>query len=330
MTRSPAVLRLTLAYLAILMALSLTFSYLLFHLSNKQFSQELRQPSSYEWIEPDFVINFDRFRDSRLNEAQRQLMNDLIIINVATLVFGSMLSYGLARRTIHPIERALEAQSRFTADASHELRTPLTTLQTEIEVSLRDKKLTVKDAKKQLESNLEEVIKLRDLSDRLLKLARNEKEIKLIKTNSQQVARDAIEKVEFMAVRKNITLDNQTSSIAVMANPEHLQDVLVILLDNAIKYSPTKSTVTITSRRKGNLGIIDVSDQGQGIKPADLPYIFDRFYRADNSRSKDKVNGYGLGLSIAHKLITSQKGSIEAKSVINKGSTFTVKLPLAY
>jgi signal transduction histidine kinase len=329
MKRSPAVLRLTLAYLAILMTLSLGFSYLLYHLSNKQFAAELSQPNSYEWIGPNFVLNFDRFRDSRLNEAQRQLINDLIIMNLGTLVFGSLLSYGLAKRTISPIERALDAQTRFTADASHELRTPLTTLQTEIEVSLRDKKLSLNDAKHQLESNLEEVIKLRDLSDRLLKLARNEKEIQLIKTDYQKVVSNAIEQIEHLAVQKNITLDNQTVPIEVLANPSHMQDVIVILLDNAIKYSRSKTTVTIRTRRRGSQGIVEVIDQGQGIKATDLPHIFERFYRADNSRSKDNVSGYGLGLSIAHKLIKSQNGSIEAKSVIKKGSTFTIKLPLA-
>lgn len=329
MKRSPAVLRLTLAYLAILMSLALSFSYLLYHLSNKQFSEELRLPNAYEWIEPNFILSFNRFRDSRLSEAQRQLINDLVLINMGTLVFGSLLSYGLAKRTIQPIERALEAQTRFTADASHELRTPLTTLQTETEVTLRDKKLTLKGAKNQLESNLEEVIKLRDLSDRLLRLARNEKEIKLIKTDYQQTARDAIEQIEPSAVGKNITLDNLTKRLDVIANPEHLKDVLVILLDNAIKYSPSNSTVTIKCRHKGNYGMLEVNDQGRGIKPADLPYVFDRFYRADNSRSKDEVSGYGLGLSIAQKLISTQKGSIEAKSQIKKGSTFIIKLPLA-
>jgi two-component system sensor histidine kinase CiaH len=330
MTRSPAVLRLTLSYLAILMVLSLFFSYLLYHFSNNQLSDELRQPTAYEWLEPDFVRNFERFRESRLNEAQRQLINNLITINLGTLIFGSFLSYGLAKRNIHPIEKALEAQSRFTADASHELRTPLTTLQTEIEVSLRDKKLSIKDAKQQLESNLEEVIKLRDLSDRLLKLARNEKDIKLIKTSYQKAASDAIETVEALAVAKNIILDNQTQDLKVIANPEHLQDVIVILLDNAIKYSPANSTVTITARRKGNYGLLDVVDHGQGIKATDLPRIFDRFYRADDSRSKDRVSGYGLGLSIAYKLLTYQRGTVEAKSTVKKGSTFTVKLPLVH
>ncbi len=325
-----AVLRLTLAYLAILMVLSITFSYLLYHFSNRQLSAELSTPQSYELNEPNVFFNFSKFRDSRLSEAQRQLINDIVLLNLGTLVFGSLLSYGLAKRNIHPIEKALEAQSRFTADASHELRTPLTTLQTEIEVSLRDKKLNLKDAKGQLESNLEEVIKLRDLSDRLLKLARNEQDIKLSKVNYQQVVKQAIEQTEPLAVGKNIMLNNQTSQIDVIANAQHLQDVLVILIDNAIKYSPPKTSVEITSRRRGNYGIVEVTDHGQGIKKSDLPHIFDRFYRGDHSRSKDKASGYGLGLSIAHKLITAQRGTIDATSVIKKGSTFSIKLPLAY
>jgi two-component system sensor histidine kinase CiaH len=325
-----AVLRLTLAYLAILMVLSITFSYFLYHFSNHQLSVELNTPQSYELTEPNVLLNFTRFRDVRLGEAQRQLINDIVWLNLGTLVFGSLLSYGLAKRHIQPIEKALEAQSRFTTDASHELRTPLTTLQTEIEVSLRDKKLNLTDAKQQLESNLEEVIKLRDLSDRLLRLARDEQDMKLSKTNYQQVVKDAIEQAEPLAVSKRITLDNQTAPLNVIANPQHLQDVFVILIDNAIKYSPPQSTVTIKTVRRGNYGLIEISDQGQGIKKSELSHIFDRFYRGDQSRSKDKASGYGLGLSIAYKLVTAQQGTIEAKSELKKGSTFTVKLPLVY
>lgn len=324
-----AVARLTLAYLAILMVLSLGFSALLYNISINELRWETRQPYSYELAQPGRFLDFSRFSNTRFEEARANLIANLAVINVGTLIIGSILSYGLAKRNVRPIEEALESQSRFAADASHELRTPLTALQTEIEVSMRDKKLTIKEARAQLASNLEEVIKLRTLSDRLLKLARDEEDIEIKKFQIQLSIKEAIKQAQPLAKNKNIKLVDKSVKLQVLGNAQHFQDCLSIILDNAIKYSPKKTTVTVESGREGSFGFVTITDQGPGINPEELPYIFDRFYRADEARNKgDDNNGYGLGLSIARKVMESQNGFIEVESQLGEGSVFTVKLPL--
>ncbi|MGZ6004769.1 MAG: sensor histidine kinase [Candidatus Saccharimonadales bacterium] len=325
-----AVLRLTLAYLAILVVLTLGFSFLLYNISVHELNEEIRRPNSYELVQPGLFLDYNRFRDDRFSEARSHLISNLLILNLGTLVLGAMVSYGLAKKSIQPIEDALQAQSRFAADASHELRTPLTALQTEIEVALRDKKLTVGQARAQLTSNLEEVIKLRTLSDRLLKLARDEEDIEIKKIDLKPAVQKVINQAQALADNKKIKFANHAGKLQVMGNSQHLEDCLSILLDNAIKYSDKQSSVTIKTGTVDKFGYVSVRDQGQGIKPVDLPHIFDRFYRADNSRHKDNASGYGLGLSIAHKIIEAQNGQIEVQSTPGKGSTFTVKLPLPH
>jgi signal transduction histidine kinase len=104
---------------------------------------------------------------------------------------------------------------------------------------------------------------------------------------------------------------------------------MAILLDNAIKYSPRNSEVKISSVKHGRTAVISVIDKGEGINSADLPHIFERFYRADSSRSKNKSDGYGLGLAIAQQIASAHRGLIDVKSAPSKGSTFIVHLPLA-
>ena len=115
--------------------------------------------------------------------------------------------------------------------------------------------------------------------------------------------------------------------MSVLAEPESLTDVLTILIDNAIKYSPEKSTIVIESAVQDKTVELMVKDQGIGIREADKDHVFDRFYRADTSRSKLNVEGYGLGLSIAKRLIELQHGTVSVTSIVGKGSTFTIKLP---
>ena len=114
-----------------------------------------------------------------------------------------------------------------------------------------------------------------------------------------------------------------------MADDASLTELMVILLDNAIKYSPAKTTVTVSSHLRSGHVYLSVADQGPGIAKADLPHIFDRFYRGDPSRSKGRSDGYGLGLSIARKIAEANHGAIEVTSAVGQGSTFTIKLSTA-
>jgi two-component system sensor histidine kinase CiaH len=321
-------LRLSASYLAIIMVMSVGFSIVFYNTSSHQLG---RQFPPDKLISTGPGIHIGEFRDffqDRIDQGRRELMIRLVWLNILTLTGASMLSYFLARKTLEPIEAAMEAQSRFAADASHELRTPLATMQAENEVALRSPKLTLPRAKELLRSNLEETIRLRSLSDSLLKLAREDHAaLTLKKVSVSDCVGDAINHVMKQAQAKNIRIDDEITGAYVQSDPASLSQVLSILLDNAIKYSGNDTVIRIHIKTNGNVVRISISDQGQGITDADMLHIFERFYRADTSRTKQHVEGHGLGLSLAAKLVEQLQGEISVESVDGKGSTFTVTLP---
>lgn len=325
-----AVVNLTLWYLGLIMILSVGFSLVLYRVSSDELSRGLRRQGAYLNLSrlPAQFDTLQEFRTYQLELELAQVRRNLIFFNLLTLFLGGAASYLLARHTLHPIEEALERQSRFTADASHELRTPLTAMQTETEVALRDPKLTREQAIDLLQSNLEEVGKLRALSDGLLRLAhQNGNDLPQEQINLEHVVAAAVSRVSKSAEHKKVKLQVNTANAAIRGDLESLTELVVILLDNAIKYSSPNTAVTIKALRQGRVASVIISDQGIGIKASDLPHIFDRFYRADSSRSKLQVDGYGLGLSIAQQIVQLHQGSIDAKSTPNLGTTFTVKFP---
>ena len=324
-----AVTKLTIAYLGIIMFLSIIFSLYLYHISDRELNNGLRRPPTIVFRETS-LYGFDDFRTLRLSEGRANLKQRLIMINIITLAIGFVVSYALARKTLEPIDRALESQKRFTADASHELRTPLTAMQTEIEVALRDKNLSKEESIELLESNLEEVAKLRALSDSLLKLAKQDaKDIPMEILDIKMVCKEAVKKVSKSAKQKGIAIHNNIKKENVYGDRDSLTELFVILLDNAIKYSGEKSDINLGSNIENQKVIVSVVDQGQGINSKDLPYIFDRFYRADQSRNKNGDNGYGLGLSIAKNIVVVHDGTIDVTSRTGRGTTFKISLPLA-
>lgn len=309
------------------MALSIAFSITLYRISDAELSHGLRRPGQPVFRETS-LYNFDMFREARLNESRESLKANLVLLNIITLAAGCAASYLLARKTLEPIAEAMESQARFTADASHELRTPLTAMQTEIEVALRDKKLSEVAARELLESNLEEVVKLRMLADGLLRLAQHNGE-KLTNTSADlaDAVQLAIEHNNKQAVIKNIAIENSIAEdIRVKGDTASIAEVISILIDNALKYSKPKTTVTIGCKQQGSIVTLTIKDQGMGISAKDLPYIFDRFYRADESRAKQDIGGYGLGLSIAKKIVDLHDGTIEVTKTSNRGTTFAVTL----
>jgi signal transduction histidine kinase len=238
--------------------------------------------------------------------------------------------YFLAGRTLRPIKEMVDEQRRFITDASHELRTPLTSLRSEIEVGLRNASLSEKEARALLQSNLEEVISLQLLSDNLLALTQNGREKALVMedVSLSQSLKEAEKRLNGNLKKKKITVKTDVpDDLTVRGVRESIVSLLVILLDNAVKYSPSKSTISLSAKRSEGHSEITLVDQGIGIEKEDLPHVFERFYRANKSRSKEQVSGYGLGLSIAKKIVTSHKGTIHVTSEVDKGTTFVLKLP---
>ena len=322
-------LKLTAWYLGFIMLLSLTFSVFVYRVSLSELERGLRRPTaSGPMLYFGSESSYDSFRLERLKQGEANIRANLFVFNIIILAAGGGLSYFFARRTIRPIEEALEAQTRFTADASHELRTPLAVMQTETEVALRDKKLSAADAREVLSSNLEEVTRVRSLVDGLLRLARNGGAIeKPVKIEVASLAGEAMERVEKSAKAKKIGIETELKKVSVRGDNENLVELMVILLDNAIKYSARNKTIWLKTYTEGKHAVIMVADEGEGIKASQLEHIFERFYRADASRSKQKVEGFGIGLSIAKQIAEAHGGVIEAHSELGVGSTFLVKIP---
>lgn len=263
-----------------------------------------------------------------ISEAQERIKVILVLIDLGILTLSAFASYFLAGRTLKPIEEMVEDQKQFIADASHELRTPLTALKTEIEVGLRDKKLTMKQAKNLLESNLEEVDKMKTLSDYLLTLSRYQSDGGNLQRQdllNQTVINEAVSRVKLLAKQKKIKVKSNVDKTSFLGNGKSLVELLVILLDNAIKFSPKGSSVTIRSKKINNGLTFEVEDQGIGIPKEQQELIFNRFHQASKSKSDE---GFGLGLSIAKRIVELHNGTIWVKSEVKKGTTFSVRLPM--
>lgn len=327
-------LKLTVWYLIIIIVISMLFSIVIYSGVNEEFRHlERVQERIKERQEERLPIPLNsrpRFDPEIINQSRIRVITILGGINIAILFLAGFSGYFLAGRTLKPIKKMLEEQNRFIADASHELRTPLTSLRSEIEVGLRNNNLTLKGSNKLLKSNLEEVINLQALSDNLLELAQSEKSINasdFVPISLFESINNAIKKLEASIREKEIKIEKNVEDILIFGTPSRITELFVILLDNAIKYSDNKSKVSIKTKKVDNIVKIIIKDNGIGIEKDDLPFIFDRFYRASKSRSKEEIPGYGLGLSIAKKIVESHNGTISVESKINKGTTFIVKLP---
>jgi two-component system sensor histidine kinase CiaH len=264
-----------------------------------------------------------------IRDFQQRLLVNLITINGVILLISGSAAYFLAGKTLQPIKLMLDEQQQFITNSSHELRTPLANLRAEMESSLLEKRLSDKQARGLINSNLEELTRLQGLADNLLQLSKLHSPStmnSLEKLSLEEVLQEAVKKVQTLALKKNISIKRQIQDCQVQGERDSLRELFIILLDNAIKYSKEKTKIIIKTKIiDGEIEII-FKDQGIGISQSDLPHIFDRFYRSDKSRSK--IDGFGLGLAIAKQTVNKHSGSIRVESKLERGSTFTVKLPL--
>lgn len=328
-------IKLTAWYVAIIIVISLILSLPAYRITvlelERRVRREVQTPNTVFDLRPMPFNSFTQIDKQVIKEIKEKVAVQLLLINLCIVTGSAFIAYFLAGKTLAPIEEMMEDQKRFTADASHELRTPLTAIKTEIEVSLRDKKLDLSTAKKLLTSNLEEVNKMQTLSNYLLTLSRYEIQstgLSKDKVNLKEVIKMAVKKVKILAQNKKIEIVEDLDPLFINGNFPNLTELFTILLDNAIKYSNKNSQIEVSVKKSGNYAKIEVRDYGIGIKAADLPYIFNRFYRTDSSRNKTKTDGYGLGLAIAKSIVETYQGKIEVKSVVSRGSTFKVSLPV--
>lgn len=321
-----ATLKLTVWYVIILVSISLLFSVVIYSIALSEVGARIT--NLQQSTPPTFPSNstlFNIVREAQIHEAENSLIGALIITNLVIWFAGGFGSYYLARRTLRPIEEAHEAQSRFTSDASHELRTPLASMKIELEVAMRDPSLKKSEMHELLESNLEEVNRLTKLSHTLLQLSRlDHANIASENIELGEVATKIIDK--FSKTQPRIIL-HHPRKIHVLANESNVEELLTILIDNALKYSPPDTTVDVSLVKQRQMSGFKVVNAGEGIPPEALPHIFNRFYRADASRTGSAKNGYGLGLSLAKKIVELHGGELTVSSAINQNTTFQVLLP---
>lgn len=260
-----------------------------------------------------------------LDAVKRALMLQLVGINLVVVGVVGVCGYLLAGFTLEPIEAMYKQQQQFISDAAHELKTPLTAMRTSLEVGLLEPELT-SPARLTLSENISEVDRVARLASHLLDLTQLQSgELTLTPVEVGAVVATALKQVKPLASKKRIKLiAPDLAEVWAKADEGRLIQVLVILLDNSIKYSQARSSVEVSvsqSRTKLNIKVIDT---GIGMRPEELERATDRLYRGDKARHTE---GFGLGLSIASSIVTKMRGQLHLSSTLGKGTTAAVILP---
>ncbi|CEG21286.1 Signal transduction histidine-protein kinase ArlS [Planococcus massiliensis] len=294
---------------------SYTFRYLLYEDENPD--DEIAYTQLLVNIDPEQTIidNFGRL---------------LIICSLIFIMLSITASYFLSKKMVKPIIQSWDRQAEFVENASHELRTPLSIIQNKLELLLTEPQAKIMNKFENIALSLSETRRLSKLTSDLLTLARADSaDVQLVKQSIevdsfvQKTATPYKEIAE--SQEKHLWLDLNTQA-NMEADESRIHQLLVILLDNALKYTEEKDSIGVKTYMEDQKVVIEVSDTGVGISDESISHIFDRFYREDKARSRE-TGGMGLGLSIAQWIVESHSGIISAASNNQQGTTFKVKLP---
>lgn len=260
----------------------------------------------------------------------RSLKMDIVTAIIAGVVLSVLMGLFLAGRSIVPIRKSWEKQQRFVADASHELRTPTAIIQAQTELLLRNPAHSIEQEADQIAVIVKESNRMNRLLGNLLTLARsdsNQLQLQFVLFDLNALANELAERFKLLAATKQIEIRYSAEQpLRLWGDEGRIRQLLIIVLDNALKYTPEAGHVEVTVRTQSNLAVIRVADSGCGISKTDLPFVFDRFYRGDKIRSRAD-GGTGLGLSIAQWIIQAHGGAIAIESSVNAGTVVELKLP---
>ncbi len=266
-----------------------------------------------------------------LAEIQMQVraLKDVFIVNLLYIngiflgLFG-ILSYFFAQQTLLPIKESFEREKQFLADVSHELRTPLAAIQTATEISLRGHTRSTDDYKETLTQINDETNRMSRMVQDILVLSRagsGHEKISMTKLVLNDIAKETLLLMKPLAEKKSIDIEFvEKRIVTITGNKDRIKQLLLIFIDNAIKYTPETGKVTVTIGQKTR-PYISIRDTGKGIPEEEKFKIFEPFYRGEASRSD---GGTGLGLSIAKWIATAHRAAIHVESVVNKGTKFTI------
>jgi signal transduction histidine kinase len=258
-----------------------------------------------------------------------QLLTGLLLLGGLISLLLGVASWWLAGRSLGPAQKAWDHQQAFISNASHELRTPLTLIRATAEYGLRSR--PDRQQKEILEDVMNESDYMNRLVDDLLLLSRLDTRRLLLKHEVISLAgllEDTGRSVNKLTVEKNIKLAVESVQGAIWGDPTHVRQVLLILLDNALRFTPPGGAIRLEARPQVKSWQITVADTGSGIPPEHLPHLFERFYSVNPPGGED-TRSNGLGLSIAKGLVEAQGGSIRLESEVGRGTRATVVLPRA-
>jgi signal transduction histidine kinase len=260
--------------------------------------------------------------------AANDLLLTLLLCGAVGLALSFLGAWFLAARALVPVQGAFERQQEFVADASHELRTPLTILHSTADLLAREPQ---PNAKLVLEMR-EEIVRMERLTRDLLTLARSDRgelHLSVGRLELGALARDLARRVGLLAEARGskVELSVPDAPVRVEADPDRLQEVGLILLDNALRHAPPGGTISITVGQRPGSGLLVVEDTGEGIPEEHLTRVFERFHRVDPSRDR-RSGGAGLGLAIAHTIIAAHGGTISITRRAEGGTRVAIRLPL--
>ncbi|WP_167857553.1 sensor histidine kinase [Candidatus Chloroploca mongolica] len=261
-----------------------------------------------------------------------QLMVSLLGLALLSVVGIGLASWWLAGRALQPAQEAWQRQQQFIASASHELRTPLTLIRASTEVALRGTPAHDQDQRELLGDVLTESDHMARLVDDLLVLSRLDSgklPLNIAPVDLPPLLGEIQRQIARLGSERGLAVQAGSVQGRVNADPDRLHQVLLILLDNALRHTPAGGTITLAAEPQGSSICVTVRDTGNGIAPTDLPHIFERFYRADQARGRTEGNA-GLGLAIAKALIEAMGGSIGATSTLGQGTDVWVRLPVSH
>ncbi|WP_283609289.1 sensor histidine kinase [Faecalispora anaeroviscerum] len=268
---------------------------------------------------------------SHERDSIRSLLLSALLVGLGGLIAFFLISLYLARWTLRPVERAWEQQRQFVADASHELKTPLTVILANTGILLSHRESTIEQQLKWVEYTRTEAIRMKQLVDDLLFLAKSDaRRMPPLQTpvDLSNVAWSSLLPYESVAFEQGVTLNSSIApNLFVLGDAGRLQQLIVILLDNACKYAGEHGVVTLTLEQAQAKARLTVNNTGALIPTDQLEQIFERFYRLDQSRAR-KTEGYGLGLSIAKTIVEAHGGKLSATSSAGAGTSFVAVLPL--
>lgn len=257
----------------------------------------------------------------------------LLLIMGTSEVLLLLMAFILARANMIPITRALRQQRRFVADAAHEFKTPMTVIQNKLETMLEYPNDSVMDQVENVANSLTEVRHLNKLTADMLKLAQADAEVVMFDfqpTDLVKISKEVSEILEVQFTEKQQILNlEMPDELIIEGDAQRLRQLILNLVDNAHKYTDSKTVITVQLRKLRNIARIKIIDNGEGISTEDKKHLFDRFYRVDKSRSRAS-GGHGLGLSIVQWIVEGHGGKISVEDTVPHGTTIDIVLPLRH